>query len=105
MTGGPWPGCESAGAATSSAASSASGIVRRRATTNRGYPAPGRHRVWTSEERHGSRLEVEEHALALEPAAEAREAAVGADHAVARDDHGDRVAAVRAADRPRAVAG
>src|SRR2546423_6701304 len=43
-------------------------------------------------------LEVQQRALAVEAAAEARERAVGADHAVARDDHRDRVAAVGEAD-------
>src|SRR5687767_13852870 len=45
------------------------------------------------------RLVGEQHALALEPAAVAHERAVGTDHAMARHDDRDGVAAVGEADR------
>ena len=50
-------------------------------------------------------LQVEEGALAVEPAAVAGERARGADHAVARDDHRERVAAVGGAHRAAGAAG
>src|SRR5262249_58451539 len=60
---------------------------------------------------HGLRPEREERALVLEQvalhvqaAAEPRQRAVGADHAVTGQDDRERVAAVRRADRPRRVA-
>src|SRR5437764_9061334 len=48
-------------------------------------------------------LVLEQESLQVEAAAEARERAVGADHAVARQDERERVLAVRRADRPRRV--
>src|SRR3954468_15369890 len=67
--------------------------------------AGGRAKRFGSRRIHGegqrARLEVEQGALVLEPAPEAGQRAVPADHSVARAHDGDRVAAVGAADRAR----
>src|SRR5689334_4050454 len=67
--------------------------------------AGGRAKRFGSGRIHGEgqrpRLEIEQRALVLEPAAEAGQRAVAADDPVARADDGDRVAAVGAADGAR----
>ena len=53
------------------------------------------------EQLRGTRLQVQQPALGLQPAAVAHELAAGADHAVAGHHDRDRVAAVRGAHRAR----
>src|SRR4051794_14927448 len=67
--------------------------------SRRGLLTPGSLR----REAQHARLKVEQVALAVEAAAVPGEAAVGADHAMARHHDRHRVASVRRADRPRAV--
>ena len=80
------------------------GVLHRNDPVDSARSAASRNRVHRVEEELRSscaerRLQVEQQPLALQPAGVAGEAAVGADHPMARDDHRDRVAAVGRADR------